>query len=424
MSQPERRAIWGWSLYDWANSAFATTVMAGFFPVFFKQFWSTGLDPTLSTARLAVANSLAGLVIALLAPFLGAMADHGSAKKKFLLGFALLGMAGTMSLSLVGQGLWPAAVMLFVLASVGFSGGNIFYDALLPQVASKRQVDRVSALGFALGYLGGGLLFALNVLMTRQPAWFGLPDAAAAVKVSFLTVGIWWGLFTVPLLLWVREPSASRPASPFRLIRAGYSQVLSTLRELRHFRTIFLFLLAYWLYIDGVYTVIRMAVDYGLSLGLASGDLILALLLTQFVGFPAALAFGFLGTRIGTRRAIFLALGVYLGVTLWASLMRTSLEFFGLAVTIGLVQGGIQAMSRAYYVKLIPRERAAEFFGFYNMVGKFAAIIGPLFIGGVGLTFRALGYSSSLSARFGVASIVLLFILGGLLLSRVRETGG
>jgi len=410
-------------MYDWANSAFATTVMAGFFPVFFKQFWSVGADPTLSTARLGLANSLAGIAVALCAPVLGAIADKGSSRKKFLLFFACMGVVMTLALYPVSKGNWTSAVLFYVFATIGFAGGNIFYDALIVAVAPERKMDVVSALGFSLGYLGGGILFALNVWMTLSHATFGFTGPGGAVRFSFLTVGIWWTVFSIPLFLFVREPLAGT-ASGLNTVRAGFIELKNTFQNVRHLKTLFLFLLAYWLYIDGVDTIIRMAVDYGISIGLESNDLIVALLITQFVGFPSAIGFGFLGDRIGAKRAIFAAIAVYLLVTVWAPFMQTSREFYIMAMTVGLVQGGIQALSRSFYAKIIPAEKSAEYFGFYNMIGKFSAIIGPGFMGGVGLAVRSMGYSSNTASRISITAVSLFFLAGGVLLFFVNQERG
>ena len=304
----DQKAVWGWALYDWANSAFATTVMAGFFPIFFKQYWSQGTDVNLSTAQLGIGNSIAGLLMALLAPVLGAVADRASAKKKFLLAFAGLGVLSTAGLYWVGQGEWAFAIFVYAISIVGFAGANVFYDALLLSVAAPERVDYVSSLGFALGYLGGGLLFLLNVAMTLSPHAFGIADAAQAVRLSFLSVALWWGGFTLFIAFWVPEravPPAAGQAG--HALAAGFRQLAGTLKKIRHLKTVLLFLLSYWFYIDGVDTIIRMAVDYGLSLGFESTDLIKALLIVQFVGFPAALVFGKLGERWGARKSIFLA---------------------------------------------------------------------------------------------------------------------
>ncbi len=418
-----RRAMLSWTFYDWANSAFATTVMAGFFPIFFKQYWSAGVDVTLSTARLGLANSISGIVVAAVAPLLGAIADKGSSRKKFLYFFAVIGIVMTSALYMVAQGDWGMAVALYVIAVVGFSGGNIFYDSLLPSVARPERRDWVSSLGFAMGYLGGGLLFALNVWMTLRPETFGFAGSEEAVKFSFICVAVWWALFTVPLLLFVPEPRYGEPVRS-GLVRAGFRQLVDTFHEIRHLRTIFLFLLAYWLYIDGVDTVVRMAVDYGMSIGFDSNSLIVALLLVQFVGFPAAIAFGALGERLGTRRMIFAAITVYLAVSIWAALMNSVREFYMIAVAIGLVQGGVQALSRSFFSRIIPADKSAEYFGFYNMLGKFATVIGPLLVGGVALAARAGGMSATTSSRIGIASVSVLFLAGGILLWFVDEETG
>jgi MFS transporter, UMF1 family len=434
MSTIRSKPILGWALYDWANSTFATTVMAGFFPIFFKTYWSHGANINESTAMLGLGNSAASLLVALMAPVLGAMSDRASAKKKFLVFFAYLGVLMTACLFLVEKGQWALAVFFYMMGIVGFSGANIFYDALLPTVSTRDNVDFVSGLGFSLGYLGGGLLFALNVLMTIYPSAFGLPDAAAAVRFSFLTVALWWGGFTLFTLLWV--PEGRETILPQgEVVRSGFRQFLETFRHLRELKTAFLFLLAYWFYIDAVDTIIRMAVDYGLSIGFSTNDLIAALLLVQFVGFPAALAFGKLGQRWGVRKSIFLAIAIYMGITLWGTMMTRVGEFYLLALFIGLVQGGIQALSRSYYSRLIPHGQAGEFFGFYNMVGKFAAILGPSLIGIVSLTVRwvlmpdlptseEITLVEQTASRWGIGSLLVLFSIGGILFYFVDEEKG
>jgi len=431
-----KKAVWGWAMYDWANSVYVTTVMAGFFPVFFKEYWSYGADVNLSTALLGFGNSIASLIVALMAPVLGAIADKGSARKKFMLLFAYLGVLMSMALYMVQKGQWAMAILVYVMGIIGFSGANIFYDALLPSVADEDKIDYVSSLGFSMGYLGGGLLFLLNVLMTLMPQKFGLPDAAAAVRISFLTVAVWWGLFTVFTIVWVKEAkSASPPAGGESVVKAGFLQLIGTFRKLRHMRIVMLFLLAYWFYIDGVDTIIRMAVDYGLSLGFKSSDLIVALLIVQFVGFPAALAFGKLGQKWGVRKAIYLGIAIYMGITVGGTMMTQKRDFFILAILIGLAQGGIQALSRSYYSRLIPKDKAAEFYGFYNMLGKFAAILGPVLMGVVGLIVRRLMMPPSPTAaqlvavgqtasRWSIGSLLILFIVGAVLFYFVDEEKG
>ncbi len=429
-----RKSIWGWALYDWANSVFATTVIAGFFPIFFKQFWSVGTDVSVSTAQLGFANSLSSLVIALSAPILGAIADRGRLKKPLLAMFTYLGVFMSAGLYFIEQGQWEWAILVYVLGSLGFAGGNIFYDAMLPDLVPDDQLDRISSFGYALGYLGGGLLFLINVLMTLQPDWFGLADPAAAVRLSFLTVAVWWGGFSVFTLLWVPEISQGPPAKRNSVFE-GFQQLAETFRKIRHLRTLFIFLAAYWFYIDGVGTVIRMAVDYGLSIGFSSSDLITALLLVQFIGFPAALFFGQLGTRWDSRKSILIGIGIYLIITVWGTQMRSQFEFYGLAVLIGIAQGGVQALSRSFYARLIPKNQTAEYFGFYNTLGKFAAIIGPLLMGTTALVAKGwlLGDNPSTAelesvgkeaARWSIASISILFLIGGALLWKVDEEQG
>jgi UMF1 family MFS transporter len=408
-----RRPVIGWALYDWANSAFATTVMAGFFPVFFKQYWSAGTEAAVSTFRLGILSGAGSLVIALAAPVLGAMADRGGARLKLLAFFTLIGAAATAALFLVEKGDWITAALVYSLAGVGFWGGIIFNDSLLVDVAEPADYDLVSAFGYSAGYLGGGLLLVLNAAMVTDPARFGLASAADAVRIAFPMVGAWWLLFTIPCLLWVREEKAARTVAGAAALRAGWGEFRKTLAEVRRYRPLVWFLLAYWLYIDGVNTVIKMAVDYGLSLGFPRQSLIAALLITQFVGFPAALSFGWLGKRIGARAGIFIAIGIYAAATIAAYWMSEVSHFYMLAGAIGLVQGGIQSLSRSYYAALVPEGKQGEFFGFYNMMGKFAAVLGPTM---VGVTALFTG-----NTRIGMLSLLLLFLGGAVLLARVRR---
>jgi MFS transporter, UMF1 family len=411
-----RGPVVAWALCDWANSAFATTVMAGFFPVFFKQYWSVGTEAAVSTFRLGMLSGLGSLVIALAAPLLGAMADRGGARVKLLAFFTLVGAAATAGLYFVGQGDWVGAALVYSVAGIGFWGGVIFNDALLVDVADPPQYDLVSAFGYSLGYAGGGLLLLLNVALATNPAAFGLADASQAVRVAFPMVAVWWVLFTVPCLLWVREEKPARPLAPLASARAGWRELRATIAEVRKYRPLVWFLLAYWLYIDGVNTIIKMAVDFGLSLGFPQQSLIAALLITQFVGFPAALAFGWLGKRIGARNGIFIAIAVYAATTVAAYWMSEVMHFYLLAAVIGLVQGGIQSLSRSYYASLVPEGKQGEFFGFYNMMGKFAAVLGPTM---VGITALATG-----DTRVGMLSIIVLFVGGAILLARSRAHEG
>lgn len=405
---PQRKQQISWALYDWANSAFATTVMAGFFPIFFAKYWAVGLPDGERTYWLGVGGSLASIVVMILAPLLGGVADRKGWKKRFLFGATLTGALCTAALFTVAKGDWQTALLLFSLASVGFFAGISFYDSLIVHVAGPAEMDRVSALGYGLGYLGGGLLFLVNVGMALKPELFGLADAAIATRISFLMVGAWWMLFALPLFLQVPEmPNPGASANT-------WAELMATLRQLRGLRPVWMFLLAYWLYIDGVDTIIRMAVDYGVKLGFSSSSLITALLLVQFIGFPAAIAFGWLADRIGTRRMLFVAIGAYALVTCWAYTLRTETQFYLMAAAIALVQGGVQSLSRSYYARLIPAQQAGQFFGFYNMLGKFAAVLGPLV---VGITAAAFPQDPGLS----ILALLPFFAGGAWLLAKVPE---
>jgi UMF1 family MFS transporter len=411
VSRNSKRAIWGWSLYDWANSAFTTTVLAGFFPVFFKHTYSQGESAVVVTSRLATASSIAILIVVVLAPVLGAIADAAAYRKRALALGMLLGSAATAILAFIGRGDWRTAAVVFAIANIGFSLSNVFYDSLLVSVAKEHERDRVSALGYALGYLGGGLLFLVNVVMVLRPALFHIRDADQAVRLSFISVSAWWIVFTVPLLRWVREPRGVQTLGVGVAVSGVLGELWMTAKALPRQRTLMVFLIAFWLYIDGVGTVIRMALDYGASIGLATSHLISALLLTQFVGFPAAILFGRLGERWGAQRSVLLGIAVYAVVTVFATQMHTAGEFYALAATVGLVQGGVQSLSRSIYSRLIPAERSSEYFGFYGVLDKSAAIFGPLLMGWVGLYTH--------SSRLGILSILVLFIAGGWLLSKV-----
>ncbi|MDH4021546.1 MAG: MFS transporter [Gammaproteobacteria bacterium] len=401
----------GWALYDWANSAFALAVLTAFVPVMLGGAWNDGAPSTMTTFRLGMANGVASLIVVVLAPMLGAMTDQARRRKPWLAMFTVLGVVATALLATAGPGGWQLAMLCFILASVGFFAANSLYDAMLIDVAEPLEYDRVSALGYALGYLGGALLFTISVILLASPATFGLESPSAAIELTFVLVAIWWAVFSLPLLLWVKEREpAQAPVSGAFL--AGLRELRNTVRSLGSERNLLWFLAAYWLYIDGVYTIIKMAVDYGLSQGLSATDVTGAILLTNFLGFPAALAFGVLGDRIGPRAAIFLALSVYIVATVLAVFLTTALHFYALAATIGLVQGGVQSLSRSLFARLIPPAKSGEYFGFYNMLGKFSSILGPVLAGTVALV--------SGSQRVAILSIVLLFVSGLWLLTRVQ----
>jgi UMF1 family MFS transporter len=407
-----KKSVYSWALYDWANSAYATTVMAGFFPIIFKSYYSTDVDATLSTAHLGFANSISSFIIVLIAPLLGAIADANSLKKRFLFLFAYLGILMSAALALVSQGEWQLAAFIYVLGNVGFMGADTFYDGMLPSISDSKNVDYISGLGFAFGYLGGGILFTINILMLQNFALFGLESEIESIKASFISVAVWWALFSIPLLIFVDEKPIKNIKST-SVVKEGYLRLKNTFGKIRELKGVLLFLLAYWLYIDGVDTIIRMAVDYGMALGFDSKNLIMALLIVQFIGFPATLLFAKLAQFWDTKKVIFLAIGIYLFIIIWATMMKEVYEFYVLALMIALVQGGIQALSRSYYSKMIPEEHAAEFFGFYNFLGKFAAILGPLLVALVALF--------SQNSRIAIASVAILFIAGATLLYFVDE---
>ncbi|MGR3983702.1 MAG: MFS transporter [Gammaproteobacteria bacterium] len=415
-----RRAVLSWALYDWANSAFATTVMAGFFPVFYSAL-SADLTARDSQFWFNITLAASSMLVAVAAPLLGAIADRGGRRRAFLAAFAMTGILMSAALAWVHAGMWQAGLLLYALGSIGFSGANIFYDAMLVEVAEPHEFDWVSSYGFALGYIGGGLLFALNVLMVTQPAWFGFADAGGALSASFISVALWWGAFSIPLLIAPPGATSAPDALPARAaVRAGLAELLATFRQLRRMKTLFLFLVAYWFYIDGVGTIIKMAVFFGdRILSLPPASLITALLLTQFIAFPAALFFGWFGGRIGARRAILAGLAVYLAVVVYAwRWLNTAGDFYLLAAAIGLVQGGVQSLSRSLYARFVPKAKSAEFFGFFNMIGKFAAILGPLLMAAVPLLIHRA------DERDSILALALLFIIGGALLWKVDVAAG
>jgi len=413
-SKKLNKSVWSWALYDWANSAFATTVMAGFFPIFFKSYWASDLSDAESTFAIGSVNSLVGLLIAFSAPVLGAFADAGDSKRKFLFSFAFLGIITTGYLFFIPDSSWKIAIIFYGLGVIGFSGANVFYDSLLVTVSKEEERNRTSALGFSLGYLGGGILFFLNVIMFLYPNWFGLESQIEAVLWSFMSVALWWLIFSLPIYLNVKEPTQSSSGkSVNRIITEAFSSLLNTARSIKEYKSAVIFLLAYFLYMDGVDTIIRMATSYGSDIGLSATSMIQALLLTQFVGFPATLVFGYYADKFGYKYSLSFAIIVYIFVVLFSSQMDTALEFYVVACVVGLVQGGVQAISRSYFSTLIPTNKAAEFFGFYNFIGKSSVFIGPFMVSGIALV--------SGSPSYGILSLLILFIPGLILLWMVPD---
>jgi UMF1 family MFS transporter len=411
-----RLRVNAWCMYDWANSAFATTIMAAMLPPYFSNVAAASLPKAQASSIWGYASSFSMLLMALLGPILGAIADHSGGKKRFMFGFLSVAVVFTGLLFFIREGDWVGAVVFFVLASMGNSGANVFYDSLLPHVARPDEIDQVSTRGYALGYLGGGVLLLINLIWFMKPDWFGFADANVAVRASFLSVAIWWVIFSVPLFRRVPEPPSSGQGPMPHPIRTGFRRVRQTFGEIRHYRQLFLFLVAWWLYDDGIGTIMKMATIYGAEIGIGTADLAGALLLTQIVGIPLTLLFGRVTKSIGTKRAIYIGLFVYGLISIAGYFMSEPWHFWALAGAVGTVQGGTQALSRSLFGAMTPKARSAEFFGFFDISSKFAGIIGPLVFG---LTAGLLG-----SSRYAIASLIVFFVLGGLMLSRVDEKEG
>lgn len=404
-----------WALYDWANSAFALSVLAVLFPIFLGSYWSANDSGADVTARLGLITAAAALVVSVLAPMLGAIADAGGYRKRFLVIFAFVGAAMTAALALPGEGSWHWALALYLIASIGFYGSTMFYDSLLVDVAEPGEYDIVSTLGYSLGYLGGALLLALHVWMLKSPATFGMTSATEVIKFAFFSVGVWWAMFLLPLIVNVPEKKRDAPVL-HDIVGSAFRELAHTITHIRQYRNITRFLLAYWLYVGGVFTVISMAANYGQRLGFDDSDLVLAFMVTNLAGFPATLLHGFLGKKFGSRNGIYLALVIYVLVSTWAVFMTEVRQFFIMAIIVGCIQGGVQGLSRSLYATLIPKDQPGEFFGFYNMTTKFSHVVGPM----------AVGLAALFSDSPAVILLVLLpmFVGGGLLLTRVDLSDG
>ena len=405
------RTIKSWVMYDWANSAFATTIMAAVLPIYYIDALN-GTD-----ADWAFTQVVAGAIIALISPLLGAIADHSSSKIPFLRVFALLGALASILLVIPGEGDVLLASAFVVLGMIGFGAGNTFYDALLNDIASPGLRERVSARGFSMGYLGGGILLAANIIMIKKPEWFGLADSAAGSQLSFVTVGIWWLVFAMPLLTRVKETKSAASVMPVgQKIRAGVSRLRETFSRIRQYPELWKFMVAYWFFFDGVNTVIVMATSYGKTIGIDTGSLITALLITQFVGFPATYAFGQLAVKLGAKRMLFASQGVYVAIVVLGYFMTSALHFYILAALVGLVQGGSQATARSIYSKMIPEGRTAEFNGFLSFTSRFFSFGGPLVFGLVRVFTD--------SSRTAILAVAFFFLMGMLLLSFVNTEKG
>jgi MFS transporter, UMF1 family len=413
---PEQRA-WAW--YDWANSAYFTTVITAVFPAFYSTYAAAGVDPVTATARFATITTISVAIVAVASPILGAIADYTGIKKKLLAMFVSIGALSCAAMAAIGEGDWQLASILFVIGNIGVSGSTVFYDSLLPHVARPEETDRVSSAGFALGYLGGGVLLLLNLAWILQPQTFGFADAAAATKAAFVSVAIWWALFSLPLFRHVPEPQVSLDADEVRggnILAGAFGRLGHTFRDVRRYRNAFVMFLAMLLYQDGIQTIIRMASIYGAEIGIDQTAQIAAFVMVQFLGIPFAFLFGMLGQRIGTKRALFIALAVYTAISILGYFMTTVTHFFVLAAMVASVQGGSQALSRALFSRLIPANKTSEFFGFFAVAERFATVLGPVvFTISIALTG---------SSRTAVLFIITFFAAGALLLARVDEAEG
>ncbi|MDI4644370.1 MFS transporter [Cohnella sp. F6_2S_P_1] len=412
----DKKAIRAWTMYDWANSSFATTIMAAVMPIYYAGVAASGLADGRATSYWGFTQTAAAIIVAVLSPLLGAIADRSGGKKRFLGVFTLLGAAACIGMAFIGEGDWLAASALVIVGMMGFGMGGTFYDALLNDVASPAMRERVSAKGFAMGYLGGGVLLAVNLALIIGYKAFGFKDSAGASQVSFAMVGVWWALFSLPLFKHVREAKGTPAMSAAESVREGLARLGQTFRSIRRYPELFKFMVAYWFFFDGINTIIVMATSYGTDIGLEQEALIGALLLTQFVGFPATWLFGRLADRIGGKKMLYGALSVYVIIVLLGYFMTNEYHFFALALLVGLVQGGAQSTSRAIYSRLIPPGRTAEFNGFLSFTSRFFSFGGPLVFGVVGVLTG--------SSRAALLAIALFFLVGIALLALVKLEKG
>jgi UMF1 family MFS transporter len=424
LGRPELRA---WAMYDWAASSLQTTVLVAVFPIFFVRVAAAGLPESRGTQALATANTIAAVIVALLSPILGAISDYAGAKKRMLAGAMLVGAAATAGMFFIRRGDLMLASTLFVIALVGATASFVFYEALLPHIAKVSEMDRVSSAGYAIGYIGGGVLLAANLAWIQRPDLFGLPSgeglseqaASLPARLAFVSVAVWWIVFSLPLLRRVPEPPRTlEQDEPGRgsVVATSFVRLGETLRQLMGFRQAFLMLLAFLIYNDGIQTIIKMATAYGTEIGIGQSSLIAAVLLVQFVGVPCAFLFGLLAARIGAKRSVFVGLLAYTVISIIGYYMTTAAHFFVLAGLVGVVQGGTQALSRSLFATLIPAHKSGEFFGFYSVFEKFSSIFGPLLFS---LTIAATG-----SSRNAILSVIAFFAVGAMLLAFVDVERG
>jgi MFS transporter, UMF1 family len=416
LGRPELRA---WAMYDWANSAFQTTIIAAVFPIYFHNVVAADLGDSLSTSRFAWATTLAIVIVALVAPLLGAIADFAAMKKKMLGVFLAIGVVSTTAMFWVRAGDWAFALVLFVLGNIAVAGSIVFYESLLPHLVGEDELDRVSSAGYAIGYLGGGVLLAINLLMIQQPSWFGIPDTGTAVRLSLASVGVWWLVFSIPLFRQVPEPRRRIEADESMtdsLVGTGVRRLIETFHELRRYKQAFLLLVAFLIYNDGIQTIIRMATTFGSQIGIDQNAMITALLITQFIGVPFAFLFGMVAGRIGAKIAVFAGLGVYAFIITLGYYMTTAAHFYALAIMVGMVQGGTQALSRSLFASMIPRHKSSEFFAFFGVFERYAGILGPL-------VFAAMVEATGQS-RNAMLAVLGFFVIGGAILLFVDVDAG
>ncbi len=417
LHRPELRA---WAMYDWAVTGFWAVVVVTVFPIYFQQVAAAELRPELATQYFATATTVALVIIAALAPFIGAVADYVAVKKRMVGFFAGMGVVSVAGMYFIHQGDWVLAAVLFIIANIGANGSMIFYDAMLPHIARKEEVDRVSTAGFAIGYCGATVLLAACLVMILQPGLLGLPDESTLpTRLSFIAVAFWWAGFTIPLMRKVPEPPVVVEAGEVTAVQAmarAVGRLKETFRELKLYRQALVMLIAFLIYNDGIGTIIRMATIYGTELGLERGVLVGSILVVQIVGIPCTFLFGMVAARIGTKPSLFIGLVVYMIISVLAYFMTTWVHFLILAFLVGTVQGGTQALSRSLFASLIPRQKAGEFFGFFAVFEKFAGIFGPAI-------FAAMIYLTG-SSRQAILSIIIFFVVGGALLLLVDVEEG
>ena len=403
-----------WAFYDWANSAYTLIVVTAILPLYFKSSATqAGIDAATSTAYWGYANSFSTLIVSILAPILGTIADFKGFKKRFFIIFATLGVIFTLMLAVVPSDQWLVILICFIVTSIGFTGANVFYDAFLVDVTSEERMDRISANGYALGYVGSIIPFVISIALIMTAQLNILPlSVTIASQIAFVITALWWGFFTIPMLKNVEQRYyVERVPNP---VSTSFKKLYSTFKNIKAYKPLFIFLIAYFFYIDGVHTVINMSTAFGSDLGISSTTLLIILFMTQVVAAPFTVLFGKLGGKYSEKTMIIVGIFVYIIVCFYAYFLDSALDFWILAMLVGTSQGGIQAMSRSYFAKLVPKESSNEFFGFYSIFGKFAAIIGPLL---VGVTAQYTGNTNS-----GVFSLVILFIIGAIILLYVPKT--